>query len=63
MGGGIIIRRAAVLIPTANDPSLYPSLPSNCKAKVDEITAKGAPACDEADVETLAAMILVAVHC
>lgn len=63
MSGGIIIQRAKALIPTANDPSLYPYLPQNCKEKVDIISAKGAPACDEADIETLAAMISIAVHC
>ena len=63
MSGGIIIQRAKALIPAANDPSLYQYLPVNCQHKVDAITTKGAPACDEADVETLAAMILVAVHC
>jgi hypothetical protein len=63
MGGGIIIGRAKVLIPAANDRTLYPFLPANCKEKVDTITTKGAPACEESDVETLAAMILVATHC
>jgi hypothetical protein len=61
--GGIIQQEAAVLIPAANSPVLYTKLPSNCKARVDAITAKGALACVEADVEALAAMILVAVHC
>jgi len=62
MSGGIIIQRAGVLIPTATNPVLHDSLPSHCKDRVDEIAAKGAAACTQEDVETLAAMIMVAVH-
>ncbi len=63
MSGGIIIQRAAQLIPVATNPVFYDSLPPHCKDRIDLIAAKGSTGCDQGDVEALAAMIQVAVHC
>lgn len=63
MSSGIIIQRRAVLVPAANDPSIYQSLNDDCKDKVDIITAKGPGATTAEDIQVLAALILVATHC
>jgi len=63
MSGGIIIQRRAALVPAANDPSLYGALSDASKDKVDEITAKSPIDTTEHDIQTLAALILVATHC
>lgn len=63
MSGGIIIRRAKVLITAASDSSLYDSLPAPCKAAVDAIVAKAPADVTDHDLSVLAAMIQVAVHC
>lgn len=62
-GGGIIIQRRAVLVPAANDPSIYDSLSSENKDKVDVITAKAPAATTAEDIQTLGAVIHVATHC
>ena len=63
MSGGIIIQRLAVLKPAGTDPSIYGSLPANCKLTVDTICAKAPGSVTSADIQTLAAMILLATHC
>lgn len=62
-GGGIIIQRRSVLVPTVTDSSLYDSLPAPCKATVDAIVAKAPGDVTDHDLSVLAAMIQVAVHC
>lgn len=63
MSGGIIIQRRAVLVPTANDPSIYQSLNDDCKDRVDIIAAKAPGDTTAEDIQVLAALILVATHC
>lgn len=63
MSGGIIIQRLAVLKPAATDSSIYNMLPQNCKLVVDTICAKAPGNVTDADISTLAAMILLATHC
>ena len=63
MSGGIIIQRRAVLVPAANDPSIYQSLNNDCKDKVDAVTAKAPGDTTAEDIQTLGAMIHVATHC
>jgi len=63
VSGGIIIQRRAAIVPTVTDPSLYDSLPDNCKATVDAIVNKAPGDCTDIDLAVLAAMIQVAVHC
>ncbi len=62
-GGGIIIQRRSVIVPTVTDPCLYDSLPDPCKAAVDAIVNKAPIDCTDHDLAVLAAMIQVAVHC
>lgn len=62
MSGGIIIQRRAVLVPAAIDSSIYNSLPDHCKSRVDAIVAKAPGDTTAEDIETLAALIHVAVH-
>jgi hypothetical protein len=63
MTGGIIIQRLAVLKPAATDPSIYNSLPPPAQLKIDTICAAPPGSVDEQDIQTLAAMILLATHC
>lgn len=63
MSGGIIIQRLAVLKPAATDPSIYNSLPHRCQLKIDTICGTPPGSLDELDIQTLAAMILLATHC
>jgi hypothetical protein len=62
-GGGIIIQRFAVLKPAATDSSIYDTLPQPCKLTVDTICAKAPASVTEQDIQSLAAMILLATHC
>lgn len=62
-GGGIIIRRLAVLKPAATDPSIYDTLPAPCKSAVDAVVNKAPGDVTDHDLAMLAAMIQVAVHC
>jgi hypothetical protein len=62
-GGGIIIQRFSVLKPAATDSSIYNSLPHPCKLTVDTICAKAPADVTDQDIQSLAAMILLATHC
>jgi hypothetical protein len=57
MGGGIIINRAAVLLPAINDPSFYDYLCASDKERVRAIVGKGAPGCDEGDIRFMAHLL------
>lgn len=63
MSGGIIIQRRAAIVPAVTDPSLYDSLPGNCKTVVDALVGKLPADVTDNDLAVLAAMIQVAVHC
>ncbi len=64
MGGGIIINRAAVLIPAVTDASFLNSMEASDKARIQAIEAKGAGACDEGDVRYMTHMLnFIAKHC
>lgn len=63
MSGGIIIQRFAVLKPAATDSSIYNVLPQACKMTVDTVCAKAPGSVTEQDIQSLAAMILLATHC
>ena len=62
MGGGIIINRAKALTTAANDPSLYASLPTLEKTKLDALTAKDPASYVEKDLEELIKILKVAIH-
>ncbi len=62
-GGSIIINRLAVLKPAATDPSIYNSLPQSCQLRIDTICAAPPGSVDDLDIQTLAALILLATHC
>lgn len=63
MSGIIIINRRALLLPVATSPDIYGALPTHCQSKIDVIGAKAEADTTAQDIETLAALILVAVHC
>lgn len=62
MSGGIIIRRARVLITAATDTCLYDSLPAAEKAEVETIKAKDPASWTEYDLQTLVKILKIAIH-
>lgn len=63
MSGGIIIQRRAVLLPTAQDSSIYGSLPAECRQQIDDIAAKAPADVSQDDINLLGALINLALHC
>lgn len=61
MGGGVIIQRRAVLVPAANDVSIYGTLSEDDKDTVDSITAKAPGDTTTDDLMALATIITKAV--
>jgi len=57
MSGGIIIQRRAILVPTANDSSIYGSLSEADKDTVDTITNKAPGDTTTDDIQALADII------
>lgn len=61
--GGIIQQRAAAMLVAITDPSLFDSLPTHCKDKINAIDAKPFTQRTAEDVQYLAALFPFAVHC
>jgi hypothetical protein len=62
MSGIIIVNRAKVLLVAITDPCLFDTLPQHCKDTVNDIDAKPESQRTEADVHTLAGILVVATH-
>ena len=61
--GGIIQQRAAAMLPAITDSSMFDGLPQHCKDKINAIDGKAFADRTEQDVQYLAAMFQLAVHC
>lgn len=63
MSSGIIINRAAKLIPAIMDPSFYEGLSTDDKNKAEVIAAAGAPAASASDVHWMAQKLADLTFC
>lgn len=61
--GGIIQQRAAIMLPAITDSCMFDNLPAHIKSRINAIDAKPFDQRNEQDVQFLASMFPLAVHC